>query len=85
MGHVVQQTVFVHVVHATNGALGRCCFAVVTFGLQLSFGIGQGFVLGFTSDFIGGIRLCHVLALIGERDAQAFIQKRHLLETSAER
>src|SRR5699024_1218062 len=48
VGHVIQQAVFVHVVHTTNGTLGRCCFAVVTFGLQFGFGIGQGFVVGFT-------------------------------------
>src|SRR5699024_9075185 len=52
VGDVVQQPVFVHVVHTTNRGFWLCCLDAV-FCLNFGFCIGQRFGDGFTGDLIG--------------------------------
>src|SRR5699024_10068722 len=80
VGHVVKQTVFIQVIDAANGLLGGRCFII--FRLQLGFGLGEGFVVGFASDFVCGDGFGRLFALIGERDAQALVETSYLLEAS---
>src|SRR5690625_1125798 len=85
VGNVVQQPVFVHVVHETDGVLfvlgGLTARVVAVFGLDFGFCFSQGLAAGrFASDFVSTRGFDGVLALIGQRDAQALIEKRHLLE-----
>src|SRR5699024_9820843 len=84
MGDIVQQTVFVEVVHHTNSIFGGFG-GFVTISLDFGFCISQGFAVGFSSNFVGVGRFLNDFTFIGERDAQAFIQKGHLLEARADR